>query len=392
MSQIIIEKAKLQHNIDIIKEKTKNIIDDKGNPLRVIAVLKGNAYGMGVEIVAKKLLDNNINFFAVTEVEEALELRNKGFTNEILVLNSTCIKEEVEKIVDNNLIATAGSIEVIQILDEIAKQKSKIANCHLKIDTGFCRFGFNADELINANKEIQSVDTNNSQTNLLCKLKQELENRKNIKIVGTYSHFQESYSNDDKITRKQLNKFLDVIAKLKESKIETGILHICNSSAFFKYREMYLNAVRIGSAFSGRLQISNTTGLQKVGFLESRICEIKELKKGDKVGYSGTCKLNKDSKIAIVEAGYSDGVGVTGPKDSVRLIDKLRALKKDLIALTKDGTRYVEIKEKKYPILGRIGMKNFMIDISNSDIQIGEKVKIDISLVLANQKVERVLR
>ena len=82
---------------------------------------------------------------------------------------------------------------------------------------------------------------------------------------------------------------------------------------------------------------------------------------------------------------------MTGPKDSVRLIDKLRAIKKEFIAMTKDGTRYVEIKNKKYPVLGRIGMKNFIVDISNDDIQIGEKVKIDINLVLANQKVKRKL-
>ena len=140
------------------------------------------------------------------------------------------------------------------------------------------------------------------------------------------------------------------------------------------------------------MQITNTTGLQRVGYLESEICEIKNLKKGNKIGYSGTCELKKDTKVAIVEAGYYEGVGVTGPKDSVRVIDKLRALKKDLIAMTNDGKRYVEINDKKYPILGRIGMKNFMIDISDSDIQIGEKVKIDINLILSNQFIKRVLR
>lgn len=377
MSQIMIEEKKLQHNIDIIKGKIKNITDDKGNPITIIAVLKGNAYGMGVELVAKKLLDNNINFFAVTEVDEAIKLRKEGYTNEILVLNSTSIKEEVEEIVDNNLIATIGSLEALNTLDEVAKQKQKIVNCHLKIDTGFCRFGFYLEDL---------------QNNVVEELKEELRNKKNIKITGTYSHFQEAYAKDDKTTRKQFNKFLDVVAKLKKAGIETGMLHICNSSAFFKYKEMYLNAVRIGSAFSGRLQISNTTGLQRVGYLESRVCEIKSLKKGDKIGYSGTYKLNNDTRIAIVEAGYSDGIGVSGPKDSVRLIDKLRALKNVLKTLTKDGTRYVEMKGKKYPILGRIGMKNLIVDIAKEDIQVGEVVKIDINLVLANQTLKRILR
>lgn len=380
MNQVIIEEKKLQHNIDVIKEKVKDIVDDKGNPLKIIAVLKGNAYGMGDELVANKLLDNNINIFAVTEVKEALNLRGKGFNNDILILNSTCIKEEVSKIVENNLIATVGSIEAIELLSKEALSKNKIARCHLKIDTGFCRFGFRYDELV-----AESGD-------LLKQLQKVLIENKNIKIEGTYSHFAESYANDDKATRKQLDKFLKAIVFLKKAKIEPGMLHICNSSAFFKYSEMYLNAVRIGSAFSGRLQISNVTGLQRLGYLESQVCEIRNLKKGDKIGYSGTCELKKDSKVAIVEAGYSDGIGVTGPKDSVRKIDKLRNLKNALSLLAKDGTRYVEIKEKKYPILGRIGMKNLMIDVSNGDIQIGDKVKIDINLVLANQNIERILR
>ena len=377
MSQVIIEEKKLQHNIDIIKERVKEIADDKGTPLKIIAVLKGNGYGMGAELLGKKLLDNNIDFFAVTEVEEAIELRNKGFTNEILVLNSTCIKEEILQIVENDLTATVGSIESIKFLNEVASQNSKEIKCHLKIDSGFCRFGFC----------IKDIEDNN----VLTKIKEVLINSKNIKLSGTYSHFQESYSNDDKTTRKQLDKFLNCVAKLKKVGIDTGILHICNSSAFFKYKEMYLNAVRIGSAFSGRLQISNATGLQRVGYLESQICEIKDLEKGEKIGYSGTYKLKKDTKVAIVEAGYVDGIGVSGPKDSVRIIDKFRTLKRDLIFLKKDGTRYVEINEKKYPILGRIGMKNFIVDITNSEIKVGDKVKIDINLVLTSQKIKRTL-
>lgn len=376
MSQIIIEEKKLNHNIELIKEKTKNITDDKGNPLKIIAVLKGNAYGIGVDILAKKLLDYNIDFFAVTEVNEALELRKKGFTNDILVLNSTSILDEVNEIVENDLIATIGSNEALKVLNDVAKEHHKLVKCHLKIDTGFCRFGFKWEDIVSEKINI----------------KEELANNKNIKITGTYSHFRESYSDDDKTTRKQFDNFLNAIKKLKESGVDVGMLHICNSSAFFKYKEMYLNAVRIGSAFSGRLQIKNTTGLQRVGYLESRVCEVRSLKKGDKIGYSGTCTLKKDTNVAIVEAGYSDGIGVTGPKDSVRLIDKLRAIKRTLISLKENGTRYVEIADKKYPILGRIGMKNLIIDISNDDIKVGDNVKIDINLLLANQKINRILK
>ena len=95
------------------------------------------------------------------------------------------------------------------------------------------------------------------------------------------------------------------------------------------------------------------------------------------------------AKVAIVEAGYADGIGVTGPKDSVRLIDKLRKIKLALSTLGKDGKMYVTINEKRYPILGRIGMKNFMIDVSDSDVKVGDKVKVDVNLIFVDSKIKR---
>ncbi len=182
---------------------------------------------------------------------------------------------------------------------------------------------------------------------------------------------------------------MQAIQEMKSAGFPTGICHICNSSAFFKYPQMYLDAVRIGSAFSGRLQIAEPTGLQRVGYLASQICEIKQLKKGDKVGYSGTYQAKKDRKVAIVQVGYSDGIWTNGPRDSVRMIDKLRALKQSVFAFLKNGTRYATIEGKRYPILGRIGMKNLIMDITGTNIEIGDEVTFDVNLVLSNQKIKR---
>lgn len=371
MSRVIIEKANLEHNIKLIKDKVSNFHNDKGESVKIIAVIKGNAYGMDSLLLVKRLIDNNINFFAVSEISEAIYLREKGFKNPILLLQSTQLKESLERIIDYNLIATVSSVEEIKYLNDIAKEHGKIVEVHLKIDTGFGRFGFIIDE------------------NIVSELNSVLKKCENLRITGTYSHFIESYSDDDKLTRKQFNNFIDAVEMLKKNKIETGLLHICNSSAVFKYPEMYLNAVRVGSAFTGRLQISNVTGLKKVGYFETRVCEIRNLKKDTTVGYSGTAKLKKDTKVAIVEAGYADGIGVTGPKDSVRLIDKLRKIKLALSTLGKDGKMYVTINERRYPILGRIGMKNFMIDVSDSDVKVGDKVKVDVNLIFVDSKIKR---
>lgn len=367
MNRIIIEKDKVEHNINIIKDKVKLL-----NPTpKIIAVIKGNAYGMDAILFAQKLLDNNIDFFAVSEISEARKLRENNFNNEILLLESTCIENEIDEIIKLDLIATIGSINALKLLSQKAKSANKIVEAHLKLDTGFGRFGFILNE-----------------ENIL-ELKKELTEANNVKIVGTYSHFSESYANDKKTTFKQYEIFMKNVNLLKENDIQTGMLHICNSSAFFKYPRMYLDAVRIGSAFTGRLQIKEPTGLKRVGYLESEICEIRDMKKGSKIGYSGTCKLKKDSKVAIIEAGYEAGVGVTGPKDVVRIIDKLRSIKSIFITFIQDKRMYVRINDTLCPVLGRIGMKNMMVDVTDTEIKVGDKVQIPINLIFANSNIKR---
>jgi alanine racemase len=132
-------------------------------------------------------------------------------------------------------------------------------------------------------------------------------------------------------------------------------------------------------------------GLKKIGYLESQICEIKDLPKGSTISYSGTCKLKRDSRVAVVEAGYYDGIYVNGPKDSERFIDKLRNLKQAFLAFTKNGKRFVYMNGYTLPILGRIGMKNFMIDVTDVECKVGDKVQVDINLIQCNQEIERVM-
>ena len=372
MNTLVINKKDLRHNINKIKEYAKKSgQDDAGKDVKIIAVVKGNGYGMGIVEYTKFLIDNGISMFAVSTMEEALKLRKEGIKEEILMLSSTAIEDDVRTLVKNKIILTIGSKEDIIIAEKIGKEENQTIRVHLKIDTGFGRYGFvysKRDEMVEALKNIQ-----------------------NVKIEGTYTHFSISFF-DEKYTKLQFKRFIDVIEVLKMNKIETGMLHVCNSSAFVKYREMHLNAVRIGSAFLGRLSFENNVGLKKIGYLESAVSEIKDLPKGFNVGYSNTYKTKTETKIAVIPCGYMDGINIINNRDMFRTIDKLRYIVRDIKDFFKKQKIYIKIKDKNYEIIGRIGTYHIICNISNSDIKIGNKVIINVNPKFVDSSIRREYR
>ena len=366
MNTLVINKEDLRHNINKIKEYAKKSgQDDAGKDVKIIAVVKGNGYGMGIVEYTKFLIDNGISMFAVSTMEEALKLRKEGIKEEILMLSSTAIEDDVRTLVKNKIILTIGSKEDIIIAEKIGKEENQTIRVHLKIDTGFGRYGFvysKRDEMVEALKNIQ-----------------------NVKIEGTYTHFSISFF-DEKYTKLQFKRFIDVIEVLKMNKIETGMLHVCNSSAFVKYREMHLNAVRIGSAFLGRLSFENNVGLKKIGYLESAVSEIKDLPKGFNVGYSNTYKTKTETKIAVIPCGYMDGINIINNRDMFRTIDKLRYIVRDIKDFFKKQKIYIKIKDKNYETY------HIICNISNSDIKIGNKVIINVNPKFVDSSIRREYR
>lgn len=369
MNTLVIKTEDLRHNIEQIKKfANTNGPDDNGNRVKIIAVVKSNAYGLGLVEFTKFLIDNGIDFFAVSTIEEALILRKAGIKQPILMLSSTAVKEDVKQLVDNNIILTIGSKESLEVAEEIGKEQNKIIKAHLKIDTGFGRYGF----VYNRREEMIKI----------------LKTIKNVKIEGTFSHFSISFF-DDKYTKLQFQRFIDVIEVLKMNEIETGILHICNSSAFLKFPNMHLNAVRVGSAFLGRISFKNHIGLKKVATLEAQVAEIKQLPKGFNVGYSNVYTTKKETKVAIIPCGYMDGVQITNGRDMFRTIDKLRYIVRDIKDFFKNQKLYVEISGQKCEILGRIGTYHVVCDITNKNVNIGDKAVFQINPKYVDSSIKR---
>ncbi len=357
MSRYVIDKKKLDENIELIKKKAG---------VELIGVVKGNGYGFGITEFTKVLLAHNIKTFAVTEVTDLPVLREILNGEDILMMRSTCIEEEAEAIAKYNATATIGSIESAEVMSKVAKRLNTTVKCHLKIDTGLGRYGFMPSEIEDAIK-CYSLE--------------------NLKFTGAYTHFSSAFRNSA-LTKAQLILFKDTMKKIKENVGEIGLLHASNSPALLNVEDVCMDTVRIGSAFTGRVITRNKTGLNRLGVLEAEVVEIKTVPAGYSIGYNGLYTTKRETKIAIVPIGHYDGFGLAKEKEIYDFRYVLSVFKRFL----KKQQMYVKINGRMYHVIGEIGLSHTAVDITGSDVKTGDIATVDISPLMVNPRLERVYR
>lgn len=362
MRELIINKEDLLFNIKEIKSRVPE------KDYTIIAVVKGNGYGLDIVKYTKFLEENGIDFFAVASVEEALLLKKSGLTKRLINLTPCIDKEEVDSLVKNDVILSIDSKESANLANEAAKANGKVVKAHIKIDTGLSRYGFGCSEIT----EILDV----------------IDSCKNIEFEGIFSHLSNSLAEDSSYSEMQFNKFMTVIESLEKSAVRFKYKHICNSSGFFKYPGMRLNTARIGSAFIGNAY-GGGNFLKRIGMFHTKIGKIREINKGDIVGYGNSYVAKRPMKIAILHTGYYDGVGVTLENQRFKKLSKLKRAINELKNVFRDDSIVLKVNNTNYKVVGQIGMFDTVIDITGHDLKENDDVYFPVRPIMIDSSVER---
>jgi alanine racemase len=355
MKALLVQKSRIRSNVAKIRSRAENA--------EIYAVLKGDAYGLGLLETALILKEEGITRYALTDVEDAILLRKNGFQEEeILMLRSTSEAEYIEALAEYNLVGTIGSQDVALAMSGIAEKRKTVIEAHIKLDCGMGRFGFLPSEF----EKIAST----------------YKYMSGVALTGIYTHLPRAYDSE-KITRAQIGVFVDIIEKLRAKGIEPGLVHAANSSALFQFDFCTFDAVRIGSAITGRIATKLNYGLQRVGVVVSTIAEIRWLPKGVTIGYGSVYKTPSPKRVAVIPVGYADGFCAEKGRDTYRFPQALRYSLSDIKRAFTRRNVYVSIGGSKARVLGHVGMLHTVVDVTKIDCAPGDAAVFDVNPLFA---------
>jgi alanine racemase len=328
------------HNLQIVR---KHI----GAKPKILAVVKSNAYGLGAVPISKTLQKASVDWFGVTCANEGIELRESGIRKRILVLTGFWPGEE-KRLIENNLTPTVTRVEDVVHLERAAKKlgrsKSGRLKFHLKINTGMNRLGISPSE-------IDAFAT-------------ALADSKHLELEGTFTHLASSEDFETSQTDSQEKLFRDCLGRLRTLGVSPGIVHMANSAAICARPTTWFDMVRPGAILYGYYQ--SFTPPQKQGEVQchialepslsmrARIIGLRDVSGGEAVGYGARFVAAGPSRIAVINAGYADGI--------VR-------------QRTNHGC--VIVRGRRVPLVGTISMDLTMLDVTSiPDVTLGDVVTI----------------
>ncbi len=329
-----IDLSAIPHNLKILKK----------NAVEILPVIKADAYGHGMIAVAKELNHLGVRIFGVSDLVEGGQLRENGFINDILLLESP-LPSLAANIVKYHLIASVCTLELARALNKEAGIRKEKVKVHIKVDTGMGRLGVwhkDAPEFI---RLVASFP--------------------NLIIDGIFTHFPLS-DRDPKFTGQQLKDFSLLLDSLGELKKTIRYVHAANSMGLSGYQNSILNLARPGLMLYGlypRQDLQKKIKLKAAMSVKTRVLFVKTLEKGRGVSYGHTYVAKKNIKVATLAIGYSDGY--------------FRCLSNKAAVL---------IHGKRCPVVGNVTMDQIIVDVSNAGtVKIG-----DVALILGVYKKQSI--
>lgn len=313
----------LEINLATLTRNYRKIADAVA-PAQVLAVLKANAYGLGVLPIARALADAGAPAFGVAEPFEALQLLPLGKPVQIL---SSVLPEEIAPMVAAGVTLPATDLATARLISAAATAQGRTATVHIKLDTGMGRLGLLPAEAPSAIREIARLPS--------------------LRCEGIFSHFPAAYNAGSDLTNRQMDLFCALLCDLARDGITFAQRHIANSDAINNFPRAChepFNRVRTGINLHGSFDSvgRRTLNVTPVLALKTRLTAIRTLPAGTGIGYGHTCRLARDTRVGTVSAGYADGLP---------------------LALSNRG--YLLIRGTPCPVLGRISMDYTTVSLDN---------------------------
>ncbi len=317
---------------------------------KLLIAVKANAYGHGIIEIARCGLENGADALGVARIDEGIALRKAGIASSILIFGYTT-PDRTQDLVKYHFTQTLYSLETARAMSSQFSGPDDYLSIHIKVDTGMGRLGLLHDHFRNApsgiNTDVSSVEDIKTIADL-----------PGLNLEGLFTHFAASDSANKSYTKKQFNRFTDLLDRLGQAGIKTPIRHAANSGAIIDMPGTHLDMVRAGISVYG-LYPSNEVNqnhikLKPAMSLKSRIVHLKKVPKGFKISYGMTYKTDKPTTIATIPAGYADGF-------SRRMSSRGHML----------------VHGQKAPIIGRVCMDLTMLDVGHiSNVKIEDEVVI----------------
>ena len=311
-------------DLDAIAQNAAELKRRAGAQAELMVAVKANGYGHGAVPVSRAALAGGATRLAVHRTLEGLQLRQAGITAPILILGYT-LPAESERIAHWNLTPTVNSRSQAKALSEAAMAQGKALPIHVKVDTGMSRYGLLPDEVLDFWRFLSGLP--------------------GLDLEGLYSHHCVADLADKAFTRHQFSIYMEVVGRLEEAGFAIPLKHVSNSATTLDLPEMALDMVRCGIALYGLRpsdEVEPAVPLRPALTLKSRLARVRTLPAGTSISYGRTHITDKPTRVALVPVGYGDGYH--------RI-------------LSNRGT--VLIHGQRAPIVGRVCMDQFVVDVSH---------------------------